>query len=80
MKVLVRLNHDLEKSYLLGFKNSEIKSVRTLLESPNKDSAIPKLMAKSTERIKITAKERRRVQNLADFTLSQHGYSIERLA
>ena len=80
MKVLIHLNHGLDKSYLLGFENLKAQEVRTILESSSEDLAIQRLMAKASQRVEIAPKEKQRAQNLADFTLSQHGYTIERLA
>ena len=80
MKVLIHFNHGLDQSYLLGFENLGVKEVRAILENSNEDTAIQTLMAKSSQRVEIAAKERQKAQDLADFTLSQNGYSIERLA
>jgi len=80
MKVLVHLNHGLDKSYLLGFEHLGAKEVRAILENSNEDLAIQKLMACSTKQDEIAPNKKQQAQNLADFTLSQHGYTIERLA
>lgn len=81
MKIVVHLNHGVDKSYLLVFgKNAISRSeVRELVER-NDDSAAKLLMLQSDQRHELTQTEIRRAEFAADFVMNQHGYSSERLA
>jgi hypothetical protein len=78
MKVLVHLNHTKNKGYLLGFPSRT--KVRKIIEDPDHELAILKLMVHSNKRIQIPRKYKQRAQAMAKFTISQRGYVIERLA
>lgn len=81
MKVLVHLNHRSGKSYLLAFgKNMSPKKLKTILGDPNQTRAIQKLMLYSAGLIEICPRDKCKVQASANFTISQHGYLLERLA
>ena len=81
MKVLVHLNHGFAKSYLLSF-NEEMTAdrLKRISESPDPDHAIQVFMMYSSMHIEVDSKDRRKAESLAGFTISQRGYSIERLA
>lgn len=81
MKILVHLNHNQDKSYLLYFgKNLGAKQVQRLLKDQGHRNTIRELMARSTDRLKVLPQEKKIAQALADFTISQRGYTAQRLA
>ena len=81
MKVLVHLNHGLDKSYLLSFnKGMKADRLKEISQYPDSDHAIQAYMMHSSRRIEVHAKDRQKAEGLASFTISQSGYSIERLA
>jgi len=63
MKVLVHLNHGVDKSYLLNLEGVENKKVRRILESSNQDLAIQKLMACSTTQVEIAPNKKQQAQD-----------------
>ena len=80
MKVLVDLNHDASKSYLLDFEGKSTEAwARTILKHPDQDQVIMKLLAHATKRKEIVPKDRQRAKGLACFVVSQRGYTAERL-
>ena len=80
MKVLVQLNQGLNQTFLLSFQDEVTSSdVREILDGADKGSAIQKLMIKSDKCVEVFPKDKKKAQNLADFTISQ-GYTAERLA
>ena len=80
MKILIHLNHGSKKSYQLTFENGITpKDVRQILQGGH-DNAIRALLIKSKKKTEIPPKDRLRAECLADFTISQQGYSAERLA
>ena len=81
MKVLVHLNHGFAKSYLLSFnKEMTTDRLKRISEDPDPDHAIQVFMMYSSKQIEVNAKDRQKAESLASFTISQKGYSIERLA
>lgn len=81
MKVLVHLNHGVDKSYLLAFKpNMTAGRLKAMIGSPDQDRAIQVLLARSSGHVEVLKKEKKKAESLADFTISQHGYTSERLA
>lgn len=84
MKVLVHLNHGVDRSYLLNFgKSVTKKDVEKLLDEGEND-AVEALLgfaaAKSIFKIEVPIQERKKTEFEADYTVSQHGYISERLA
>ena len=81
MKVLVHLNHGFDKSYLLSFdKEMTADRLKKISEYPGPDRAIQVFMMYSSKQIEVASTDRQKAEGLASFTISQKGYSIERLA
>ncbi len=81
MKIVVHLNHGVDKSYLLVFgKNSITRDQVRQIINQNDDISAKQLIFKSGERYELNPSEARRAEMVADFVVSQHGYSAERLA
>ena len=81
MKVLVHLNHGFNKSYLLSFdKEMKADRLKKISQGPDPDCAIQAFMMCSSKQIEVNSKDRQKAESLASFTVSQSGYSIERLA
>ena len=82
MKILVHLNHGADKSYLLGFAGriTTRQEVKAILKDRNEDRAITTLFAHSARRVPVSPKDRQKAEGIADFVVSQHGYTAERLA
>lgn len=79
MKVLVHLNHGRDQSYLLGFGQDMTKDkVRRILEN-DENKATEELLLRSTKQIEVFSKDKRKAEAAADFIVSCHGYSMERL-
>ena len=57
-----------------------IKGLKLILNDADPDETIQKLMVYSTKRVEISPKDRQKAEALAHFTISQHGYTAERLA
>ena len=81
MKILIHFNHGVDKSvlFVLDRKATEGK-LRGVLESKGAEQLIQDLVGYSSAMIEIDPTDRKRFELLADFTLSQHGYTSERLA
>ena len=84
MRVLVHLNHGVDRSYMLNFGESVTKKdVAEILGSDEDDVAEALLgyaATKSAFKIEVPVQDRKKAEFEADFTVSQHGYSTERLA
>ena len=80
MKVLVHMNHGSDKSYLLSFdREMTAKGLKVILEDTDPDHAIERLMLYSAGRVEVKPKDRHKAEGLANFTISQHGCTLERL-
>ena len=81
MKILVHFNNGVDKSYLfvVDRKVAEEK-FRELLATREAEEVISELVGYSSAMIEIQPEDRKRFELLADFTLSQHEYTAERLA
>ncbi len=79
MKVLVHLNHGVDKSYLLAFRREDITKdeLKSLIDGDAK--AVDKLFIKATQRVEISPKDLPKAGRTADFVISHHGYTAERL-
>lgn len=84
MKVLVHLNHGVDKSYLLNFgKNATKASINRMLEDAKRDAAETLLNYASVAgitKVLVAPSEIHKAEFEADYTVSQHGYIAERLA
>jgi hypothetical protein len=84
MKVLVHLNHGVDKSYLLNFGKAATKqTVNRMLKDDKKDaveSLLKYALIAGIDKFEITPAEVKKTEFEADFTVSQHGYTSERLA
>ena len=81
MRVLVHLNHGVDKSYLLAFKpNMTAGRLKNIIGRPDQDRAIQALLAQSAGQVEVIKEEKHKAESLADFTISQYGYTSERLA
>lgn len=81
MKVLIRLNHGLDKSLLLDLKESvPPKKVRKILDSADQERAIQQLLADAAHVQEIPPQDKMKAQSLADFVMGPHGSVTERLA
>lgn len=84
MKVLVHLNHGVDKSYLLNFgKNATKQTINRMLRDDKKDaveSMLKYALIAGINKVEITPSEIKKTEFEADFTVSQHGYIAERLA
>ena len=81
MKVLVHLNHGINKSYLLCFeRNMTAQSIKEILGCTDPDHAIKRLLMYSSKRMEVSPKDRQKAEKLAHFTISQRGYTFEQLA
>ncbi len=84
MRVLVHLNHGVDRSYMLNFgKDVTKKDVAKLLRSGEDygaEALLSYATAKSAFQIEVPIQDRKKAEFEADLTVSQHGYSIERLA
>lgn len=81
MKILIHFNHGVDKSllFVLDRKATEEK-LRSFLEAKGAEQLIQDLVGYSCAMIEIEPDDRKRMELVADFTLSQHGYTAERLA
>ena len=80
MKVLVHLNHGIDRSFLLYFRRDITgKKIQSILAHRNCSAAIQKLMMKSSTITEVPAQDKKKVEALANFTVADH-YSAERLA
>ena len=81
MKVLIRLNHGLDKSLLLDLKESVSPgSIREILDSADQERAVQQLLAGAAHVHEISPQDKQKAQNLADFVMGPHGCVTERLA
>lgn len=81
VKVIIRMNHGSNKSYLLNFEGRACKIAQTILQSnANQNSKIQKLMMFAGSRQEMDKQIRRENSFLAHYTISQSGYTAERLA
>lgn len=84
MKVLVHLNNGNQNSYLLNFgKSATKKAICRILDDGKKDSVdalFGYAQVAGIEKVKIVPSEIKKIEINADFTVSQHGYTAERLA
>ena len=80
MKVLVHLNHTINKSFMLAFgQGTTPGKVRAILENASQEAAIQTLLLRAASRVEIPAPQKRRAQAAADFTITE-SYTLERLA
>ena len=84
MKVLVHLNHGVDKSYLLNFgKNVTKPTINRMLKDDKKDaveSMLKYALIAGIDKVEVTPSEVRKTEFEADFIVSQRGYIAERLA
>ena len=84
MKVLIHLNHGIDRSYMLNFGKSVTKKDVAKLVDAGVDNAVSSLFAyaaiRSIGKVEIPTEDKRKAELGADFTLSQHSYISERLS
>ena len=84
MKVLVHLNHGVDRSYLLNFGKSVTKKDIAKLLRNGEDYGAEALLSyaaiKSAFKVEVPVQDRKKAEFEADYTVSQHGYISERLA
>ena len=85
MKVLVHLNHGIDKSYLLNFGNKVKKGdINNVLHLGQDDAAKAiysyALLSESVQKIEIPDNEKGNAGLEADFVVGHQGYIAERLA
>ena len=84
MKVLMHLNHGVNKSYMIDFGAGVTHRDLTRLLEDGADRAVKSLLCyaaiRRACRTEIRPRELGRAALRADFTVSQHGYTAERLA
>ncbi len=86
MKVLMHLNHGVNKSYMIDFGSSVTHRDVTRLLTEGEDKAVKSLLCyasiRKANKIEVTGSSRRirKAACQADFTVSQHGYTAQRLA
>ena len=84
MKVLVHLNHGVDKSYLLNFgENATRRTINRMLKNDKKDaveSMLKYALIAGIDKVEVTPSEVRKTEFEADFIVSQRGYIAERLA
>ncbi len=80
MKVLIHLNHGINKTFLLSLKSYVTTGrVRKILADANK--TVTSHLLKHTAAInEISPKNKKKAQGKADFIVSENGYTLERLA
>ncbi len=80
MKVLVHLNQRVHKSYMLSFgAGIQREEIRNIVEADH-ETSIQRLIAKSQDIVEVPAGQKQIAIHTADFSVSQNGYSQERLA
>ncbi len=85
MKVVVHLNHGIDKSYMLNFGNKVKKEeIKKVLELGEDDAAHAiysyARISKSVQMIELGEKEKQKAGHQADFVVGHQGYIAERLA
>ena len=84
MRVVVHLNHGTDRSYLLDFgKDMSKEDIDDLLEREGATAAELLMVyaaLTSAVRMEIHDGEIKKAEQTADYTLSQRGYVMERLA
>ena len=84
IKVLVHLNHGVDKSYLLNFgENATRRTINRMLKNDKKDaveSMLKYALIAGIDKVEVTPSEVRKTEFEADFIVSQRGYIAERLA
>lgn len=84
MKVLVHLNHGVDKSYLLNFGKKATKQVIGRMLKDDKKDAVESMLKYALiagiDKVEVTPSEIRKTEFEVDYTISQHGYIAERLA
>ncbi len=80
MTVIVHLNHGINKSYLITMGNQITRGEVRRMVDRNDDDSLKTLITKSETMVEISDKEKKMTERIADFIMSQQGYSAERLA
>lgn len=80
MKVLVHLNHGLNKTYLLHFNRRMTRETIRQILTADDSVATQMLILASAKKVEVAAEEKISAERSADFVISQQGYTAEKLA
>ncbi len=84
MKVLVHLNHGVDKSYMLNFGRRVTKEDIAFILKKHDDRAVEALLgyavSLTAQKTEVPQEKRQTAGFEADYVVSQHGYTTERLA
>ena len=81
MRILIYVGIEQRKSYLLYFqKGFSKKTIRQIISNEDPPLAFHKLITLSEKAVEVLPDDVKKIQALADFTVSQRGYASERLA
>ncbi len=81
MKIIVHLNDNIDKSYLLVFNKKMVSRDRIKRLIDRNDHASAKsLLRHSNQSHILLPSQKRKAEVIADFVMSPNGYCVERLA
>lgn len=81
MKILIHLNHNINKTFLFVLHEPKPQEeLARLVETAEPEAVLQRLASASDAMVEIPPSELKRFELLADLTFNQLGYTSERLA